>query len=275
MRCLQLWLGSLRENTSLLQSFRQNAESAAKSLAGLAAKGIGETLKVPIFGLPKEVTSTFDKARKQIEELQRQSETASGKVARLSEGLAVLGAGGFAGKGIVDTLGGVGSEAEVLTGALASVRDALASLPGPLKGLGGIDDIFNNGAQSVANWAASILQVQGDLSTLLGPLEAVTNAIGAIGPEAAVVGGALAFTFAGFQDLIASRFKPGVDGARKALQGITDQTQELLEALSRVASTDFGDLAQSTASLSDLQAAKRDALKRRSYKILSLPRQSA
>ncbi len=244
-------------NAEQFRRLRDQAEGAAKAIAGIAAKGVGEALKVPIFGLPKDVTSTFDKAKAQIERLQRQAETASGKVARLSEGIAVLGAGGVAAKGVIDTLGGIGSAASNTTGILSQVQQALESLPGPLKGLGGLDDLFARGAQSVAEWSASILQAQGELSTLTAPLEAVTNSLSALGPEAAVVGGALAFTFAGFQDLIAKSFKPGIDGARAALKGITADTQALLEALAAASEASKG-----IASLNDLRIAEKDAMTR-------------
>lgn len=244
-------------NAEQFRKMREQAENAARAVAGLAAKGVGEALKVPIFGLPKDVTSTFDKARAQIERLQQQAETASGKVARLSEGVAVLGAGGVAAKGVIDVLGGIGDAAADTTGILSQVQNALASLPGPLKGLGGLDDIFASGAQAVNNWAASILQAQGDLSTLAAPLEAVTNSLSALGPEATLVGGALAFTFAGFQDLIAKSFKPGVDGAREALKGMTADTQALLEALARAS-----EAAKGIASLRDLRIAEKDAAAR-------------
>jgi hypothetical protein len=242
-------------NAEQFRRMRDQAEGAAKAIAGIAAKGVGEALKVPIFGLPKDVTSTFDKAKAQIERLQRQAETASGKVARLSEGIAVLGAGGVAAKGVIDTLGGIGSAASNTTGILSQVQQALESLPGPLKGLGGLDDLFAKGAQSVAEWSASILQAQGELSTLTAPLEAVTNSLSALGPEAAVVGGALAFTFAGFQDLIAKSFKPGIDGARAALKGMTADTQALLEALAAASEASKG-----IASLNDLRIAEKDAM---------------
>ena len=244
-------------NAEQFRRLRDQAEGAAKAIAGIAAKGVGEALKVPIFGLPKDVTSTFDKAKAQIERLQRQAETASGKVARLSEGIAVLGAGGVAAKGVIDTLGGIGSAASNTTGILSQVQQALESLPGPLKGLGGLDDVFARGAQSVAEWSASILQAQGELSTLTAPLEAVTNSLSALGPEAAVVGGALAFTFAGFQDLIAKSFKPGIDGARAALKGMTADTQALLEALAAASQASKG-----IASLNDLRIAEKDAMTR-------------
>lgn len=244
-------------NADQFRKMREQAEGAAKAVASLAAKGVGEALKVPVFGLPKNVTGTFDKARAQIERLQQQAETASGKVARLSEGVAVLGAGGVAAKGVIDVLGGIGTAAADTTGILNQVQQALASLPGPLKGLGGLDEVFSNGAQAVANWAASILQAQGELSTLAVPLEAVTNSLGALGPEAIAVGGALAFTFAGFQDLIAKSFKPGVDGARAALKGITADTQALLEALARASEASKG-----IASLQDLRIAEKDATAR-------------
>ena len=244
-------------NADQFRRMREQAEGAAKAIAGLAAKGVGEALKVPIFGLPKNVTGTFDKARAQIERLQKQAETASGKVARLSEGVAVLGAGGVAAKGVIDVLGGIGGAAADTTGILSQVQQALASLPGPLKGLGGLDDVFASGAQAVSNWAASILQAQGELSTLAAPLEAVTNSLGALGPEAVAVGGALAFTFAGFQDLIAKSFKPGVDGARAALKGMTADTQALLEALARASEASAG-----IASLRDLRIAEKDATAR-------------
>jgi len=255
---------NLREQSSAaaaasrqFQEFRKNAEGVAKTLAGISAKGLSEAVKLPIFGLPKEATSGFEKARAQIERLQKQAETASGKVARLTEGVAVLGAGGFAAKGIVDTLGGIGTSAEAVTRILNEARDALASLPGPLKGLGGLDDVFSNGAQAIQQWASGILQAQGDLVTLAGPLQAVTDALGALGPEAAAVGGALAFTFAGFQDLIAKSFKPGIDGAREALKGMTADTQLLLEALSRVSQASSGIVA-----LRDLEGARADATQR-------------
>lgn len=244
-------------NAEQFRKMREQAEGAAKAVASLAAKGVGEALKVPIFGLPKDVTSTFDKARAQIERLQQQAETASGKVARLSEGVAVLGAGGIAAKGVIDVLGGIGDAAADTTGILSQVQNALASLPGPLKGLGGLDEVFSNGAQAVSNWAASILQAQGDLSTLAAPLEAVTNSLSALGPEATLVGGALAFTFAGFQDLIARSFKPGVDGAREALKGMTADTQALIEALARAS-----EAAKGIASLRDLRIAEKDAATR-------------
>ncbi len=244
-------------NAEQFRRMRDQAEGAAKAIAGIAAKGVGEALKVPIFGLPKDVTSTFDKAKAQIERLQRQAETASGKVARLSEGIAVLGAGGVAAKGVIDTLGGIGSAASNTTGILSQVQQALEALPGPLKGLGGLDDLFAKGAQSVAEWSASILQAQGELSTLTAPLEAVTNSLSALGPEAAVVGGALAFTFAGFQDLIAESFKPGIDGARAALKGMTADTQALLEALAAASEASKG-----IASLNDLRIAEKDVMTR-------------
>ena len=239
------------------EAFRKQAEGVAKAVAGIAAKGLGDAVKLPVFGLPKDATGTFDKARAQIERLQKQAETASGKVARLTEGVAALGAGGIAAKGIVDTLGGIGNSAQGVTGILNEVREALASLPGPLKGLGGLDDIFANGAQAIQQWASGILQAQGDLATLAGPLQVVTDALSALGPEAAAVGGALAFTFAGFQDIIAKSFKPGVDGAREALKGMTDDTQRLLEALARVSEASSG-----ITSLRDLEVARADATQR-------------
>ena len=239
------------------EAFRKQAEGVAKAVAGIAAKGLGEAVKLPIFGLPKDATGTIDKARAQIERLQKQAETASGKVARLTEGVAALGAGGIAAKGIVDTLGGIGNSAQGVTGILNEVREALASLPGPLKGLGGLDDIFANGAQAIQQWASGILQAQGDLATLAGPLQVVTDALSALGPEAAAVGGALAFTFAGFQDIIAKSFKPGVDGAREALKGMTADTQRLLEALARVSEASSG-----ITSLRDLEVARADATQR-------------
>ena len=54
-------------NADQFRRVREQAEGAAKAVAGLAAKGVGEALKVPVFGLPKDVTGTFDKARAQIE----------------------------------------------------------------------------------------------------------------------------------------------------------------------------------------------------------------
>jgi hypothetical protein len=245
------------QNAEQFRRMREQAEGAAKAVAGIAAKGAVEAIKVPIFGLPNNVTSTFDKAKAQIERLQRQAETASGKVARLSEGLAVLGAGGVAAKGVIDTLGGIGAAANNTTGILNKVQAALESLPGPLRGLGGLDDIFASGAQAVQQWSTSLLQAQGDLSTLAAPLEAVSNSLASLGPEAAAVGGALAFTFAGFQDLIARSFKPGIDGARAALKGMTADTQAMLEALAAASEATKG-----IASLGDLRIAERDATNR-------------
>ena len=245
------------QNAEQFRRMREQAEGAAKAVAGIAAKGAVEAIKVPIFGLPNNVTSTFDKAKAQIERLQRQAETASGKVARLSEGLAVLGAGGIAAKGVIDTLGGIGAAANNTTGILNKVQAALESLPGPLRGLGGLDDIFASGAQAVQQWSTSLLQAQGDLSTLAAPLEAVSNSLASLGPEAAAVGGALAFTFAGFQDLIAKSFKPGIDGARAALKGMTADTQAMLEALAAASEATKG-----IASLGDLRIAERDATNR-------------
>lgn len=240
-----------------LQQYREQAEGAAKALAGLAAKGAVEALKLPLFGVPKGTRGIVNDVISQVQTLRKQAETASGKTARLTEGLAVLGAGGFAAKGIVDTLGGVGGTAESVARSLASVQDRLNALPGALRGLGGLDDLFANASESIQSWATSILQAQGDLSTLSAPLQAVTDALGAMGPEATAIGGALAFTFAGFQDLIARKFKPGVDGARQALKGMTDDTQALLEALARVSEASAG-----AVSLNDLLTGRRDAMAR-------------
>lgn len=242
------------EASKRFAEFRKQAEGVAKALLSISAKGVTEALKVPIFGLPKNVTGTLDKARAQIEALQKQAETASGRVARLTEGVAALGVGGAAAKGIIDTLGGIGTSAQGVTGILAQVREALGSLPGPLKGLGGLDEVFASGSQAVQQWAASVLQAQGDLATLSAPLQAVTDALSALGPEAAAVGGALAFTFAGFQDIISNSFKPGIDGARQALKGMTDDTQKLLEALARVSQASSG-----VAALRDLEQARSEA----------------
>jgi hypothetical protein len=240
-----------------LLDLREKALSTGRAVAGIAGKGVVEGLKVPVFGLPSSTSSTLDKARAQIQRLREQSETASGKVARLSEGLAALGAGGVAAKGIIETLGGIGGVAEGVAGTLDQVRSALASLPGPLRGVGGLDEIFANGAASIQEWASSIISAQGDLSQLTGPLTAVTEALAAIGPEAAAVGGALAFSFAGFQDLIAKSFKPGVDGAREALKGMTADTQLLLEALAQVSNA-----SQGLISMRDLKTARNDAARR-------------
>jgi hypothetical protein len=240
-----------------LLDLREKALSAGRAVAGIATKGVVEGLKVPVFGLPNSTSNALDKARAQIQRLREQSETASGKVARLSEGLAALGAGGVAAKGIIETLGGIGGVAEGVAGTLDQVRSALASLPGPLRGVGGLDEIFANGAASIQEWASSILSAQGDLSQLTGPLTAVTEALSALGPEAAAVGGALAFSFAGFQDLIAKSFKPGVDGAREALKGMTADTQLLLEALAQVSNA-----SQGLISMRDLKAARNDAARR-------------
>lgn len=233
------------------------AVDAGKAVASVAGKGAIEAIKLPIFGLPKGTTDTFSKIRAQIERLQQQSETASGKVARLSEGLAFLGTGGFAAKGIIDSIGGVGAAAQGVAEKLAGIGGFLDGLPSRLAGFGGLSDIFNDSAASLTSWAQSLGSTQDLMTTLTGPMQAVTSSLAAIGPEAAVVGGALAFTFAGFQDLIAQKFKPGIDGARQALKGMTDDTQRLLEALARLDESSKG-----LASLSDLRAGERDAQER-------------
>lgn len=240
-----------------MQQYRQAAEGAAKALANVAAKGATEALKLPLFGAPQSTRNVISNVIKQVETLKKQSETASGKTARLTEGLAVLGGGGFAAKGIIDTLGGVGGTAEKVANALLTVQERLNGLPGALSGLGGLDDVFAGGAKAIQEWAEGILRAQGQLSTLSTPLQAVTDAVSALGPEAVAVSGALAFTFAGFQDLIARSFKPGIESARKALQGMTEDTQNLLESLARA-----GEASLSFASLRDLQAAQKDAATR-------------
>lgn len=240
-----------------MQKYRQAAEGAAKAVASITAKGAVEALKLPLFGAPQSTRNIINDVVKQVQTLQKQAETASGKTARLAEGLAVLGGGGLAAKGIVDTLGGVGGTAEQVAGALLKVQERLNALPGALSGLGGLDDLFAGGAKAIQEWAEGILRAQGELSTLSAPLQAVTDAVSALGPEAIAVSGALAFTFAGFQDLIARSFKPGIDSARQALKGMTDDTQNLLESLVRA-----GEASTSLASLRDLQVAQRDAATR-------------
>lgn len=252
-------LGAISAVGSGLKATTNAALEAAKAIAGVTAKGAVETVKLPIFGLPESTSNIIDKARAQVERLQKQAETGSGKVARLTEGIFALGGAGAAAKGIVEALGGIGGTADSASSALAEVAQRLNTLPGAFRGLGGLGDFFSAGSESINQFVTSVLNAQGELAGLTGPLQAVTDSLAAIGPEAAAVGGVLAFTFAGFQDLIAKSFKPGVDGARAALKGMTDDTQRLLEALSRASAATKG-----LASLKDLQLARADATERAS-----------
>lgn len=236
---------------STLTKIRDAALSAAAATAKVALKGAGEGVKLAAFGAPKGVTSTINQAIEQVQRLQQQSETASGKVARLTEGLAVMGAGGVAAKGIVDSIGGIGNVANSVGSQVNNLADIVSKLP---LGFGELGEVIRNGAATLSNWGSSLSSTAGTLDALTGPMQGVTQALSAMGPEAMAVGGALAFTFAGFQDLIKRSFEPGIKGAREALKGMTADTQALLEALARA-----GDATKGLASINDLRIGERDA----------------
>jgi tape measure domain-containing protein len=192
-----------------------------------------------------------------VKRLQDQAQTATGKVARLSEGMFALGATGIGLKSVVDSLGGVSGALESVSsftgrtaGAFAQLGAGTPQWASAIKGgLNEISLLLNQPASGIANWSQSLAGVQAKLTTLSVPLEAFNNAIVAIGPEGAAAAGVVAVAFAGLQDAIGRAFKEGEKDATQALQGITDETQQLLRKLAELSQAFRG-----AASMNELRA---------------------
>lgn len=225
---------------------RRSIEAASKSISELKnnASNIGTLFQGPqkgggVFEFGRKGLRDVQAYAELVKRLKEQTETATGKVARLSEGVFALGAASAGIGGITSALGGVSGALEAVSNFGAKFASSFAglgsSLPtrlAPVKAaLNEITLLLNQPANGIANWAESLSRVQSTLTTANAPLEAFTNAISAIGPEGALVAGALAASFAGIQDVITRSFRAGEKEASQALQGITDETQRLLEKL--------------------------------------------
>jgi tape measure domain-containing protein len=242
----------------------KNIQDAARQLEALKknASNIGNLFQGPqkgggLFEIPRKGLADIQAFSQLVTRLKEQTETATGRVARLSEGLF---AAGVAGKGIsatVASLGGVAGAAENVAKFAANLSASFAQMgagapqwAGGMKAaLNQISLLLNQPANGVANWVSSLNNAQAKLTALNVPLEAFNNALGAIGPEGAAVAGVLAVSFAGLQDAITRAFRAGDKEASEALQSITDETQRLINKLAQLSEAFRG-----AASMNELQA---------------------
>lgn len=226
---------ALQEASREIEALKRNASNIGGLMQG-PAKGGG------VFEVGRKGLSDIQKFADLVRGLKAQAETATGKVARLSEGMFALGATGVAVGQVTNALGGVSGAIERvssfganLSGLFAQMGANTPSWSGPMKAaLNQIALLLNQPANGIANWAQSLAGAQAKLSALNAPLEAFNTALGAIGPEGAAAAGVVAVAFAGLQDAISRAFKAGEADASKALQGITDDTQRLLLKLEQL-----------------------------------------
>lgn len=241
---------SIQEASRELSKLKQNASNIGSMFQG-PQKGGG------LFEIPRKGLADIQAFSQLVTRLKEQTETATGRVARLSEGLF---AAGVAGKGIsatVASLGGVAGAAENVAKFAANLSASFAQMgagapqwAGGMKAaLNQISLLLNEPANGVANWVSSLNNAQAKLTTLNIPLEAFNNALAAIGPEGAAVAGVLAVSFAGLQDAITRAFRAGDKEASEALQSITDETQRLINKLAQLSEAFRG-----AASMNELQA---------------------
>jgi tape measure domain-containing protein len=241
---------AIQEAGREIARLKQNASNIGSLMQG-PAKGGGA------FEVGRKGLADIQAFSQLVTRLKEQTETATGRVARLSEGLF---AAGVAGKGIsatVTSLGGVAGAAENVAKFAANLSASFAQMgagapqwAGGMKAaLNQISLLLNQPANGVANWVSSLNSAQAKLSALNVPLEAFNNALAAIGPEGAAVAGVLAVSFAGLQDAITRAFRAGDKEASQALQSITDETQRLINKLAQLSEAFRG-----AASMNELQA---------------------
>lgn len=241
---------ALQEASREIETLKRNASNIGGLMQG-PARGGG------VFEVGRKGLSDVQRFADLVQGLKAQAETATGKVARLSEGMFALGATGVAVGQVTNALGGVSGAIERvssfganLSGMFAQMGASTPSWSGPMKAaLNQIALLLNQPANGIANWAQSLAGAQAKLSALNVPLEAFNTALGAIGPEGAAAAGVVAVAFAGLQDAISRAFKAGEADASKALQGITNETQELLNKLAQLSEAFRG-----AASMNELQA---------------------
>lgn len=261
------------------QSFNIKFEKAGKAIEDASrqleilkrnASSVGTLATAPrrdggLFEVPRKGLQDIQAFAQLVRGLKEQAETATGKVARLSEGMFALGATGVGVSAVVQSLGGVASAAQNVSSFVAKTSGAFAQLGAGTPqwaslikgGLNEISLLLNQPANGVANWVQSLGSAQAKLSALNTPLEAFNTAIAAIGPEGAAAAGIVAVAFAGLQDAISRAFKAGEKDASEALQGITNETQQLLQKLAQLS-----EAFRSAASMRELQALRSGALER-------------
>lgn len=249
---------ALQEASRQINILKQNASSIGALGQGPAAGG-------GAFEIGRKGMRDIGAFSTLVKGLKEQSETATGKVARLSEGLFALGATGAAVGQVTSALGGVAGAAERVSSFGANLSATFAQMgastpawSGGIKaGLNQIALALNQPASGIAQWSQSLAGVQAKLTMLNGPLEAFTNGLAAIGPEGAAAAGVMAVAFAGLQDGITRAFRAGEKEASEALQGITNETQQLLQKLSQLS-----EAFRSAASMRELQALRAGAAAR-------------
>lgn len=261
------------------QSFNIKFEKAGRAIEDASrqleilkrnASSVGTLATAPrrdggLFEVPRKGLQDIQAFAQLVRGLKEQAETATGKVARLSEGMFALGATGVGVSAVVQSLGGVASAAQNVSSFVAKTSGAFAQLGAGTPqwaslikgGLNEISLLLNQPANGVANWVQSLGSAQAKLSAINAPLEAFNTAIAAIGPEGAAAAGIVAVAFAGLQDAISRAFKAGEKDASEALQGITNETQQLLQKLAQLS-----EAFRSAASMRELQALRSGAMGR-------------
>lgn len=196
-----------------------------------------------------------------VKRLQDQAQTAVGKVARISEGLAAAGVAGAGVKAAADALGGVAGAAQAAGGWVGQLSQGVAGVGqnlGPLKGaFSSLAGVIQEPAGSITQLGNSLSAIQAKISLVNMPLEAISQGIAALGPEGAAVAGVLALAFAKATDEAAKELHKLDTEASKALQGITDETQQLIRKL-----TELSQAFRGAASMNELRGLQAGAMAR-------------
>ena len=241
-------------------------EDAARQVEILKknASNIGSLFQGPqkgggLFEIPRKGLADIQAFSQLVKRLKEQSESAYGKVARISEGLFAVGASGAVVGQVANAFGGVSGAIEAASAYAAKFSGTLAGMGagiksgiglGPLKaGLNEISLLLNQPANGLANLSQSLGKVQQSLDLLNVPAEAFNNALAALGPTGAAAAGVVALALAKVSEEKRKFLRDFEKEATEGLQGITDETQRLINKLAQLSEAFRG-----AASMNELQA---------------------
>lgn len=243
---------SIQEASRELSKLKQNASNIGSMFQG-PQKGGG------LFEIPRKGLADIQAFSQLVKRLKEQSESAYGKVARISEGLFAVGASGAVVGQVANAFGGVSNAIEAASGFAAKFSGALAGMGSGIKsgiglgalksGLNEISLLLNQPANGLANLSQSLGKVQQSLDFLNVPAEAFNNALAALGPTGAAAAGVVALALAKVSEEKRKFLKDFEKEATEGLRGITDETQRLINKLAQLS-----EAFRSAASMNELQA---------------------
>lgn len=252
----------------------QNIQDAARQLEALKknASNIGSLFQGPqkgggLFEIPRKGLADIQAFSQLVKRLKEQSESAYGKVARISEGLFAVGASGAVVGQVANAFGGVSGAIEAASAYAAKFSGTLAGMGAGIKsgiGLGGLKTglneislLLNQPATGLSNLSQSLGKVQQSLDFLNVPAEAFNNALAALGPTGAAAAGVIALALAKVSEEKRKFLKDFEKEATEGLRGITDETQRLINKLAQLS-----EAFRSAASMNELQALRAGAAAR-------------